>query len=392
MCPYNTKSTPIKITAFIFSFLLAFPIFGAEQALTIDKAIEHQSNYIIERSPDNISIAIIYIYSPDTALSSYIMLELPNYIINNGAKKLTVIERIFVEDIEEEIHFQNSGTISDETAVSIGKMTGARFGVIGIVTETGNTLRFNIKILDIETGETTGSNSCDIKIDGKVKGLFRESGQKTKNNTSTASRAPGANSFLQWLKDDEFISGWYAGYLFSPSMPFGISFGYLAKNFSILMTWAFVSHDFSFSFPDSQGYSLPFLIPDKITEHTFSFDYSVDGYTQSRIEWVPTMSIPLYAPFLWLNAGFGFQWVTEYVLVTSYRQTNTGYGYDSYQLQNNTPQWYEQAANTFFVFHPKIHVRIKHLLFTAGYKYVFDILDIGGGGSDFSIGLNYIWY
>ena len=88
----------------------------------LEKAIENSADYIVQNSSSGSIIAIVNIKSDSRTLSEYIIEKMPDYLVNR--KRLTVVDRNRLDIIQREIKFQYSGDVSDETMVSIGKMTG----------------------------------------------------------------------------------------------------------------------------------------------------------------------------------------------------------------------------------------------------------------------------
>jgi hypothetical protein len=90
--------------------------------------------------------------------------ELNNAIVRNGS--LTIVNRQQLDLARQELNFQMSGDVSDESAKSTGKFLGAQSVLTGSFTVIGRTAyRFRVKVIDTETGVEQYSNSIDIKKD-----------------------------------------------------------------------------------------------------------------------------------------------------------------------------------------------------------------------------------
>ncbi|MBI9109136.1 MAG: hypothetical protein JEZ04_20495 [Spirochaetales bacterium] len=88
--------------------------------------------------------------------SAGIIMFVENAFVNVG--KVRVIERKHVEEILDEYKFQSSALIDEETAIEVGKLSGAEIIVIGSINRVGGTFYLNIKLIDVKTAEIIGSN------------------------------------------------------------------------------------------------------------------------------------------------------------------------------------------------------------------------------------------
>ena len=77
--------------------------------------------------------------------------ELEIHITNFGG--YTVVERGRMEEILKEQGLQQTGCISSECAVEIGKLLGTKFIILGSISKVGRTFSVNAKIVDVQTGQ-----------------------------------------------------------------------------------------------------------------------------------------------------------------------------------------------------------------------------------------------
>jgi curli biogenesis system outer membrane secretion channel CsgG len=146
---------------------------------SLDSNIRICGNDIGTRIPSGTSIAMVSIETQEKRLSDYIINELTNVIVNKGT--LRVVTRQKIDRLQDELHFNMSGFVSDDTAQSIGNMVGAEIIVIGSITLIGNVYRLNIQTLKTATGEILGAYGYDIIYDDRIKGLVDTTDT---NNTS----------------------------------------------------------------------------------------------------------------------------------------------------------------------------------------------------------------
>jgi len=147
-----------------FSFFLAFSghIF-AQNIITIDNGIANSYEYINQRIPEHTKIAIINIQSNYPDLSDYIITKLTGILVNSN--KYIIVERRNLTILENELNFNMSGMVSDETAQSIGRMIGAQSVISGKITALGDVYKFNLNIIEVETARIQGIFSVLILED-----------------------------------------------------------------------------------------------------------------------------------------------------------------------------------------------------------------------------------
>lgn len=96
-------------------------------------------------------IAVLDIASENAELGIFATEEIIIQLVRT--RKFRVVDRDSVETILKEHHFQYSGAVSDETAVSIGKFIGASIIITGVIRKRNEQIDFLLKILDVETAE-----------------------------------------------------------------------------------------------------------------------------------------------------------------------------------------------------------------------------------------------
>jgi len=183
-----------KIIVCVLMTLLSVKVFS--QSMTLDEAIGttaseleqrinasripnvSSSNQSIEQTAEEIrrqltaqtKIAVLNFSSNWQELSAYVIDELNNAIVRDGA--LTVVDRQQLDVVRREQNFQMSGDVDDQSAQSIGKFLGAQSVLSGSFTIIGNIYRFRIRVIAVETGIVQYSNSIDIKNDAILTALM----------------------------------------------------------------------------------------------------------------------------------------------------------------------------------------------------------------------------
>ena len=97
----------------------------------------------------------------DEETAAGIIVFVENAFVNVG--KVRVVERKNIEEILSEYKFQSTGLIDENTAIEIGKLSGADIIVIGSINRVGGVFYLNIKLIEVKTGEIIGSNIARAK-------------------------------------------------------------------------------------------------------------------------------------------------------------------------------------------------------------------------------------
>jgi TolB-like protein len=105
-------------------------------------------------------VAVLDIASDNNELGVFATEEIILQLVRT--RKFRVVDRDSIETILKEHHFQYSGVVNDETAVSIGKFIGASIIITGVIRQRDGQIDFSLKILDVETAEIVDLISIPI--------------------------------------------------------------------------------------------------------------------------------------------------------------------------------------------------------------------------------------
>ncbi|MDR1363782.1 MAG: hypothetical protein LBJ35_07010 [Spirochaetaceae bacterium] len=144
-----------------------YSINGISLNQALDNAVYDINNKIIQNSV----MALVNFTSTSDKLSDYIIDELMNRIINNT--NIKIVERKQIETVQEELNFQMSGLVSDETAKSIGKFIGADVILTGNLISIANGYRIGIKTIHVETGVVQSLYIINIENNAEMISLIR---------------------------------------------------------------------------------------------------------------------------------------------------------------------------------------------------------------------------
>jgi len=166
---------------------------GTGRVVSLQDAIGNSVEKIAENVPSGARIMIENIESFNDGLSEYIRIELANAIINKG---LFVLDRQNQERINQELDLYTPGLVSNETAISFGRVLGAQFAVTGRLSNTGDSYLFQTYVINIETALVINSTRFIVRKDRQMEQLLATfadqnqvniSGQEGLRNTALAS-------------------------------------------------------------------------------------------------------------------------------------------------------------------------------------------------------------
>jgi hypothetical protein len=165
----TTKSRDIKryfsLILIILSFLFCNCTTIAVRSNSLDRAINDAGEIIISRLKDGSRIAVILFYSPSEKLSEYAIDELSAHLVNSY--RFDVVERKYLDMVRRELNFQLSGEVSDESALSIGKMLGAQYITLGEIAQVGSKWKLRTFTIHVETAKREVITTADINMNDK---------------------------------------------------------------------------------------------------------------------------------------------------------------------------------------------------------------------------------
>jgi hypothetical protein len=148
---------------FFTAFLLSLAAFAVAETLSLDGAIGATAADVREAIPAHSKVAVVGIASPTERLSAYIADELSGALMASGS--LVVVERKDLELVRDELKFQLSGDVDDESAQSVGKLLGAEVIVFGRFDES---YRLRVKAVSVATAQILAVSAVDVERAGKA--------------------------------------------------------------------------------------------------------------------------------------------------------------------------------------------------------------------------------
>jgi TolB-like protein len=348
---------------------------------SLEEAIERESAYIVDRSPANAILAIVNIKSDSTHLSNYIMERIPDYVIRNN-KKITFVDRSKLDLIQQEINFQYSGEVSDDTIVSIGNKIGAQIIVTGTISEAGDTYNFSIKLLDVRTAVILGSSSTKVLHDDMMESYLPNSQVARRTEIKSLEQQQRRASTVKTIKNvlGIFPNGFYLGYLWSLASPVGISLGGINKNVSFFT-------DNEFSPPNFSGYERSSYLTYNGNVISNSIDSYTDEHEKTSFQWncILGFNINIVESLLWVDVGAGFQYSQEYKLFT---EKNASTGTNRVWIKNAN-----EDDRLKLLISAGLYIKLWYFYIQGKYKYIVeDEIDYNTYGlNHLSLGVGYVW-
>ena len=200
----NNKAKIVPIFYYLFagliiSFAISFLISCASKPDTsinsgsdqLDIAIRASSDYLNQRLNKGIKLVFLNFQSECPSLSEYIIDGLIENTVNDGL--FTAVDRQNLALIQQEMNFQLSGEVSDESAQAIGKLLGAQVIVSGAISHLGTSYRLRVRAISVETAEIQGQYSQDIVTSPRILALIQNCGG-TSAQINNPSLHPGSQN------------------------------------------------------------------------------------------------------------------------------------------------------------------------------------------------------
>jgi hypothetical protein len=157
----------------------------------LDAAIRETSDYLNKQLPKGNKLVVLNIQSEYPALSEYIIDELIANTVND--RVFPVVDRQQLNTIREELDFQMSGEVDDDTAQALGRMAGAQIIISGAVSKIGDLYRLRVRALSVQTAQIEGQFNRNIPDSPTIVALAqsRATGYGDSGGRPAASAQPG---------------------------------------------------------------------------------------------------------------------------------------------------------------------------------------------------------
>ncbi|MDR0475075.1 MAG: penicillin-binding protein activator LpoB [Treponema sp.] len=147
---FASKISSLLIALFLVSVSVAFS--QNQKAVTLNEAIKEGASHFLKEIPENSNVAVLDFASPSKDVSDYINDVFSKNILDG--KKVILVDRNNLEKTKQEFDLSLNMETSEDTALSIGHLVGARFIIFGSIKEMGNNYFLQIRGMEIETSRT----------------------------------------------------------------------------------------------------------------------------------------------------------------------------------------------------------------------------------------------
>jgi hypothetical protein len=151
----------MKRLSVVFLFFLAAQVLCSQ--VSLDQAVGEAAAELNASLYPGAVVAMVNFNSGSEKMAVFVMEEVHRLLVQGGV--LTVVERRQVDLVREELNFQMSGEVSDETFQGIGHMIGLEYIITGSIERIGKVYRFRIWAVDVDTAQVTASYSTNVQND-----------------------------------------------------------------------------------------------------------------------------------------------------------------------------------------------------------------------------------
>jgi TolB-like protein len=140
------------------------------QPVTLDNAINGAVDQLSRSLNRGSMIAVLSMRADSPRMESYLIEEITSAIVKQ--KLFTVVDRLQLDLIQQEMNLQMSGEVSDESARAIGTKLGAQVIITGSFATLGDYHRFRMRAIEVETAAILDIYSANVRNDSLVMSLM----------------------------------------------------------------------------------------------------------------------------------------------------------------------------------------------------------------------------
>jgi len=180
-----------EVLIFLFVGILFFacssPTIDKNSQQTLDIQLDNLVSQIISSLSENNKVKIGVIEFSDiqgnvTNLGKYVAEELTTKLYRTN--QFEIVERQLMNKLLQEQELSLHGYIDIDSEIGIGKVLGVDAIVSGSITDLGNSIKINARIISPESGKVFSVASVKITKDATVKKLLAQTVSTTNNSTS----------------------------------------------------------------------------------------------------------------------------------------------------------------------------------------------------------------
>lgn len=195
----------IQRTALALLLLLAAAGALSAASPTLDSAIAEASERIAPKLAEGARIAVVPGKVASKLLAEYLTDKATQTLL--ASDRFIMLERKDLEGIREELRFQLSGDVSDDSAQSIGKMLGAEV-IVSVYVDASNSLR--MKAVEVESARILASTAVPVDNPAELRAISLEDGKAiTVSTIEEFFSAIGPDRIIRLNPGDYDLSGGY---------------------------------------------------------------------------------------------------------------------------------------------------------------------------------------
>ncbi|MDR1837292.1 MAG: penicillin-binding protein activator LpoB [Treponema sp.] len=160
----------MKRITFLGLLLFCTAFVYAQEAMVLDDAIQDSVNFFSSRLRPGSTVAVTNFEAETKELSDFIIQELLVAFSNTG--NVRVVDRSRLEELQSELKFNMTSSVSDETAQRIGRFVGAQILFSGSISQYRDMYRIRVQAILVETAEIIGIRTLNVKYDPTLTGLL----------------------------------------------------------------------------------------------------------------------------------------------------------------------------------------------------------------------------
>jgi len=165
---FVSMMVPIAVLVFAAAFTSCGTTRGGD-GLTLTAAIELAADEMAADLQPGTRVAIVAFESESYNLSDYIMEELTAALFNRG---IEIADRQNLPFVFQELDFQMSGLVSDDTAQGVGHFLGAELVITGQLWDLGNVRRLTANAIRVETAMRASVPRHDVRNDRALQSMI----------------------------------------------------------------------------------------------------------------------------------------------------------------------------------------------------------------------------
>lgn len=139
-----------------------------------------------------------------TELGRLLREEIAGKLMSTG--HVSVVERLKLQELLDELALQQSGVMNEATAKRLGQQSGAEAVVFGSMADLNSIVKLNVRLVDVEKGNVLASGGAEITKDAAVSRLMAQklSGPKPGGTSQKPATAQAEASNIPTFVSDLF--------------------------------------------------------------------------------------------------------------------------------------------------------------------------------------------